>query len=457
MTATISLSNDRTLEEPAIPRTAGRAGSRVLAALGGSVLLSALIINPWVGKLWRERPMPQLYDVMLQYFYWSIGISAILLLCSYLVVRIPTERCHNWVVSVTALALFALSDRLLLARMGTPFWTYDAKTHFRYRANAERAPFKSSYTFRTDSYGFLDDEFERKKKPGELRGMVLGNVYYLRSGKSKAEPRDQFSEQLERRLSEARGGQARAQVINTGVLGQGPAQSIEFLKEYADMEPDFLVYAFQEFQLYDYYLLDQAYGGPGLDFHRVMQASNPVIGYLANETGYGRWMNEFRFTTKNAEMAPRFKGRDGYFTLKNLHSDETLKRAWLQLQAQLATIYDYAHAHHLPMILVMVPFQNQILNSEYRRVFEDMKQHARSHDVEVVDLAAILNQLIFDPGWVEQMKNRGFSEDAIAEMKIDRIGTYVEPLNDLTAEGHRLIAERLYDVLASKGLVKAGG
>jgi len=458
MTATITLpEQDRTSAAPISVRSPGRLASRLLAGAAGVVLLSSLLINPWVGKLWRTRPMPTLHDVMLGYFFWSLAIGLLLLLCSYLVVRVPTERCHNIVLFVTVLAFFTLSDRVLLARLGTPFWTFDAKTHFRYRPNAERAPFKSAYTFHTNSYGFLDDEFDRYKKPGELRGLALGNVYYLRSGRSKTEQRDQFSEQLERKLTESRPGQPPSQVINAGVLGHGPAQSFEVLKETADMEPDFLVYAFQEFQLYDYYLLDQTYGGPGLDFHGIMQASNPIVGYLANETGYGRWMNEFRLTTKNAEMAPRFKGRDGYFTLKNLHSDDTLRRAWAQLQEQLATVYDYAEAHHLPMILVMVPFQNQILNSEYRQVFLEMEQNAKNHRVDVIDLAAVLNHMLVDQRRVDELKTRGFSEDAISEMKIDEIATYIQPLNDLTAEGHRLVADKVYDVLASKGLVKGGG
>ena len=451
-----SQENNRDTEDQSHKLSSLKVARVVLAATGGLVLLSAAAINPWVGKLWRARPMPTLYDVMLQYFAWSLAIGSVFLLCSYLVQKFPTRVCHNGVLFVSVLSLFALSDRLMLARMGTPFWTFDAKTHFRYRPNAERAPFKPSSMFHTNAYGFLDDEFERKKKPGELRGLVLGNVYYLRSGKSKAGPQDLFSEQLERRLIQS--GRP-AQIINTGVLGHGPEQSFEVLKECKDMGANFVVYAFQEFQLYDYYLLDQRYGGPGLDFHRVMQASSPVVGYLANETGFGRWMNEVRYTAKNAEMAPRFKGRDGYFTLKNLHRDPTLSRAWSQLLDQLAVVYNYVRAQGLPMILVLVPFQNQVLNSEYRQVFRDMGEHAKAHGVEVIDLAEVLDGMIFERGHaeVEQLKARGFTEDAISEMKIDEISKYVETLNDLTIEGHQLVSDRLYEILRNKGLLKSEG
>lgn len=75
-------------------------------ALGIVVFLSALIINPWVGKLYRSK-MINYHDVMLSYFIWAIVIS-ILIVGTSLIFRsvsaysgaswapIPVQRGHRF-------------------------------------------------------------------------------------------------------------------------------------------------------------------------------------------------------------------------------------------------------------------------------------------------------------------------------------------------------------------------
>ncbi len=83
-------------------------------ALGIVVFLSGLIINPWVGKLYRSN-MINYHDVMLSYFIWAIVIS-ILIVGTSLIFRSGRSKKIENITVLFMTCIIALSDRLLLAK-----------------------------------------------------------------------------------------------------------------------------------------------------------------------------------------------------------------------------------------------------------------------------------------------------------------------------------------------------
>jgi len=98
-------------------------------ALGIVVFLSALIINPWVGKLYRSN-MINYHDVMLSYFIWAIVISILIVGTSLIFRSVRSiKTIENLTVLFMTCMLIALSDRLLLAKHGLPLWVADLENH----------------------------------------------------------------------------------------------------------------------------------------------------------------------------------------------------------------------------------------------------------------------------------------------------------------------------------------
>jgi len=64
-------------------------------ALGIVVFLSGLIINPWVGKLYRRSNMINYHDVMLSYFIWAIVISILIVGTSLIFRSVRSKKIEN--------------------------------------------------------------------------------------------------------------------------------------------------------------------------------------------------------------------------------------------------------------------------------------------------------------------------------------------------------------------------
>ena len=213
----------------------------VFIAMGILVLLSAVIINPWAGALYR-RSIVNYQDVMLGYFLWAIAIG-LLIVGIALAVRISSsKRLGRIVLLFTTFLLLLLSDRLLLVAYGLPLWMADMKNHYRHRPNTIRA-WGRQYDrrlIRTNTYGHHDDDFPMAKGDNEFRGLILGDSITMGHGLTYE---DTFSNQLEDILREKTGRYKSYQIINTGVQGYSTFQEYNVLLESLVFGPDFVALA----------------------------------------------------------------------------------------------------------------------------------------------------------------------------------------------------------------------
>jgi len=96
-----------------------------------------------------------------------------------------------------------------------------------------------------------------------------------------------FANQLERMLPASVLGYNTYQVINAGVSGYSTFQYLEVLKRSMKFSPDFIAIGFCMNDVTEPYKVSKSFGGSGLDYHGVLQLSQPWIDYVVNETGFG--------------------------------------------------------------------------------------------------------------------------------------------------------------------------
>jgi hypothetical protein len=198
---------------------------------------------------------------------------------------------ENWlinfgVLTITVVIFFAV-DRALLAWIGLPIWEWDRVLHYKHRpgATVRWEPPNDQKVIHINSHGLHDDEFQVTRAPRELRGVILGDSVVMGHGVLATET---FASQMESILAERALNYDSYQIINTGVQGYSTFQYVEVLNRSLKFSPSFLVVGFDLNDVTEPYVANTSYGGTGLDYHGVMQSTSRVIGYLVNETGYGR-------------------------------------------------------------------------------------------------------------------------------------------------------------------------
>lgn len=119
---------------------------------------------------------------------------------------------------------------------GNPIFRADPVLFWRLRpfANDDLDP-KSRDTQATNSMGFRNEEFDRKKQPGEFRVITMGDSCTFGDGVANWEA---YGPVLEKRLSKAMPDR-KVTVINAGVPGYTTYQVLAYLKnELLDLKPD---------------------------------------------------------------------------------------------------------------------------------------------------------------------------------------------------------------------------
>ena len=141
---------------------------------------------------------------------------------------------------------------------------------------------------RINPYGFHDDSFPRQKPKGEFRGLFLGDSITMGH---RVRASETFANQLEGLLEEHDTRHRSHQMINAGVQGYSTYQELRILEESMVFAPDFIFIGFCMNDVTMPFEMDRDLGGTGVFGNhtgQVTQLSNPLLGYLLNETGYGR-------------------------------------------------------------------------------------------------------------------------------------------------------------------------
>ena len=249
---------------------------QVFTTLAIGVGTSSLWLGPVIHSLWERSQVPtsRVLPYWQAYGHWSVGLGIGILGFALLARSLRSSRVSDALVLFTCLALILLADRALLGVWGLPIWVPDRKLIYRLRPNQ----IDGKVWMRTNAYGQYD---------GEFRGLFVGDSVTMGHGVDSSHV---FSRQLENllRSSGTRFGVHR--MINTGVQGYSTEQEYEMLRESMAFHPDFVAIGFCMNDLTEPFTVDHDHdlGGAGIVYGEVIQFKNPVISYLANETGFGQ-------------------------------------------------------------------------------------------------------------------------------------------------------------------------
>jgi hypothetical protein len=423
----------------------------LIIIIGISTLFSSLLINPWIGKYYRTNAI-NYSDVMFGYFIVSLILGVLIITTGLLVSRKRLNIIENLSALFIIISMFILSDRLLLAVIGLPLWKFDPVIHYRHRPNklvtwGSRGQKK---LIKINKYGHHDDDFSREKPQDEFRGVMIGDSITMGHGVTSSET---FSNQLEKML-EAYSTQFNSyQIINTGVQGYSVFQEYQILKESIMFEPDFIAIGFCMNDLAEPFVVNRNFGGTGMDYHGVMQTSNLFLGYLMNETGYGRLIQKIR-KRKVSQKTRKLWELNNVYELSQSSDNPKAKKVWEIILTDLSKIYDFTKKINIDLVLLIFPETFQLLDDNLKNPQKILTEHALQHDIDVIDFTQIFEDLIFnDAETVVTLKQKQFSYQDIRRLYKKRIKRFFLDSNHYTVEGHNVVAGTLFDYVRQNNLI----
>lgn len=428
-------------------------GGGIVVVAGAAMVASATIINPWVATITRGPAVVDYADVLRGYFWWALALGAVAI-----VLGRKVARGKSWADGASVFflltALFVLGDRWLLTKLGLTVWEYDPELHYVHRPGAVRtlaSAGRPEDLIRIDAHGFHDDEFPRHKPAGELRGLMLGDSVTMGFGVTYAET---FSKKLEDLLAERDGRHGSHQIVNAGVHGYSTFQERVTLERNLDLEPDFVAVGFCMNDVTEPFVVSTEYGGTGLDYHGVTQTPNPVSGWLANETGFGRLLQKLAQRGKSIDEAKRLEIYNTRTMAIESRTNPVYQEGWRIVLSELEKLYAVAKEHELPVVLMIFPYTYQLNDPTTRVPQEILTEHAEEHGVDVIDFTPVFAELVYQEGDVVALLERqGKTPEEIMRFFGWRIGEYFFDEDHFREAGHAVVAERVYGWLEGKGLV----
>ncbi|MBT5329894.1 MAG: hypothetical protein HOL51_27640 [Gemmatimonadetes bacterium] len=432
----------------------------------GLVLLTGLLVNPWVGRLYRDQ-LVNYQDVMLGYFCWSMGLAGLLALCGFSLARQRTERRINLCILAATVALLVLADRMVLAWVGLPYWIVDQQVHYRHRPGVTRNWLAGNPSTAADlgigdrlihinDFGHHDDDFPAQKPAGEFRGLLIGDSIVMGHGVTKDEA---FSNGLEDLLRNFARGPSSYQIINTGVQGYATSQELHILEESLAFAPDFIAIGFA---VNDVTRPFQGQSRETTAPHALIrglagvQNASTLLRYALNETGFGRLVQVRR------QDVFREGGEDSWtLEVSQLsraeRDDPGFREGWDIVLADLERMYALAHERDIPVVLLVFPETHQLFAEDMQRPQAILAAHAQAQGVDCIDLTDHVEQWL---RWdLEAMVARAQRPAPAARLygqlyQLLANFYFMDPLH-LTVEGHGRVALVLADYLVERGLVEA--
>lgn len=367
--------------------------SHLLFVVGFLMILSALIVNPWIGKYYR-RFIEVFYDEMLQYAICGLFLGILLIFLSFLVRKTKKDIVINFSLLLLIITSIVSSDRLLLARLGKGLYMYDPVLHYRNRPNkiwnwGINIP-DVDKNIKINRYGHYDENFPEKKSKNEFRILVLGDSIVMGYGVSH---RETFASQLEEMLKNSGSFHRKIKVINTGVPGYAPFQELIILKESLRFKPDLLLLGFCMNDLMEPFLVNRAFGGRGLDDHLVMQTRLPILGWLYNETGFGRMTIQFLQRKTDLETERRKEIFEIKYMVQNSDQSE-VKKAFAITLGYVKEIFDTARENDMKALLMIFPYRFQVEDKNFRSPQRTMTVFASENNIDVIDFTDVCENLL---------------------------------------------------------------
>ncbi len=290
------------------------------------MFLAAARINPWVGALFKGARAPNYADVQLSFFTAAMVMGFVILWFAYKISK--GKSCADGAaLLVVMIAGLVLADRYLLTHVRLSLWKHDSELHYRHRPGARRAfgQGRIEGVYSINRWGHHDTDFPLQKPAGEFRALMLGDSVTMGHG---VEYEGTFSAHLEKRLREKALGYSSFEVINTGVHGYSTYQELRIFEESLSFDPDFVALGFCLNDVVEPFVVNEEYGGVGLDYHGVSQTPSPLIGWLSNETGVGRLLQSLTLRSKSVEKEKRAEIYNVQRMAQSSASDPALQEAW---------------------------------------------------------------------------------------------------------------------------------
>ena len=425
----------------------------LVGLLGLGILFSAAVYNPWVPRLWQGALIVDKADVLGRYAFWATLFGAVFIWLGSAIPRAKAGVLASLPL-VFLLAFGILTDRFLLVEFGLPLWKYDVELHYRHRPGIERSlrgAGRPQDTIRINHYGHHDIDFPESKPPGEFRGLMLGDSVTMGHYVTQEET---FSHLLEGRLRERDRRHGTHQIINTGVHGYSTHQEWRIFEESLRFEPDFVAVGFCLNDVTEPFLIDSRLGGVGLDYHGVAQTGNRLHGYLMNETGLGRLLQQLQNRGKRLEVEKRRES----FNVSNMAKlgvdAPEFAAGWDHVLTGLDGIYGLAKERNIPAVLMIFPFDFQLLDEETRHPNQILAEHAASHGVPVLDFVEPFARAVYDDReLLAFLRTRGYDNERIQTFFKPQLERVLVDPDHFSLGGHEIVADALLDHLMERGLV----
>lgn len=434
---------------------ARRQGARLISYIALAIAGSALLVNPLTLRWRRGLDAVNYSDVVWSYIFWAIVLGAI----GYGLSR-KIAKGKSWADGASLLYVLGggiiMLDRLLLVYIGLTLWKHDPEVNYTQRPGAVRnlkIADRPEDLIVINSWGHHDTEFPEKKPDGELRGLMLGDSVTMGYGVTYAET---FSAALEERLDASDEKHATHNMINTGVHGYSTYQELVILERSLRFEPDFIVVGFCMNDVTEPFISDADFGGTGLDYHGVTQTQSSLVGWLVNDTGFGRLTQRWAQRGKQIEREKRHEIYNVVEMSRVARDDPKYEEAWDVVLEYMGRIYKVAEREDVPVVLAVFPFVHQLHDETARAPNRILAEHAAEFGVEVVDLTEPFKDAIYpDMAPVEAMVANGATNEEIVEANKDRILQYFFDADHFTGKGNEIVAEHLHKWLIDHDFVSA--
>ncbi len=438
--------------------TTRRAAGQAVIAVGFLLVLCAALVNRWTVGFYKGERAFDLRDVFELSFRWSLSLGAATLALGFAVLRTRSRALARAAVSWLVVAVCVAADRVLLAHLGLPLWVHDAEAHFRHRPNAVRlapsGPGGSAKLVRINSHGFHDEEFPLTKPAGELRGLMLGDSVTMGHMLTFEET---FSERLEELLDQRDSRYSSHQIINSGVQGYAVFQEVVAFRKALAFSPDFVALGFCMNDVTEPFVVQREFGGTGVDYHEVLEEPSAFLGYLKNETGIGRCLLAVRQKATTAQQLKQWEDYNVRSMTLGSTTEPRFQKAWAITLRDLERAYALAAEHRLPLVLLIFPYTFQLFDPAYLEPQRIVKEHAARHGIDVLDFTAVFRErIVEDEQELAAWREAGIATEEILNRCADSWRRFYIDTNHFAPDGHRVVAEGLFQHLVQKGVVTDG-
>jgi hypothetical protein len=429
-----------------------RVGARMAYVASGVLIVTGLIINPWVGSLWRSGTIVNYREVMLEYFLVSITLGIIIAALGAYISRTGSTGVENLCVLIITISLIIVADRLALVYYGRSPYMADKVVQFRLRPNVERH--SGDFVIKTNRYGYNDDDFPEAKGEGEFRGVALGDSLTMAHG---VKPLESYPRILQDLLNRYDSRYKSHKIINTGVSGYGVNQEYHMFDEALKFKPDFAMIGFCINDVTEPFVINRDLGGVGIDYQDVLQTSNWLLSYLFNETGFGIVVRELRKTSVDDEKV-WLTGLYDVTYVSNVKAieDYRITSAWKVVKSYCQKVYDLSEKEKIPLFQLIFPFPFQFLHDELKAPQKILSEFARSRGVEVIDLTPVFEKEIFGDQYEKLTQLNASEKKAVIASHIPTIRKYfIDTSAHMTPEGHRIAASHIFEVMKERKIVRS--